>query len=318
LLSVDPISSKDVGELVYPTISLKNIGNMPIHEIPLSIKVNNVEVVTETIDTLLNPGDSLVYTFEMPYSVPNATEQQPYYQMKVEIDLSCDGVPGNNSNTKFYNVNVEGSIDLSIVQVLKPLADSCKQGFEKVYPSLEVYNSGTGYAEHPILYVLIDSVGVQIQAFSETLDDVVSQGTISYNCSNYYTVPNFDGKYNVVFKIEFAKDANKANNSTTVTTCATKKPDKVENYSDVLWTLGQNKPNPATSSVSIPYSLPKEGMITFKVMTINGQILHQESINVNEGSHELEFNTETLANGIYYYAMEYEGQRIVKKMTIQK
>ena len=66
--------------------------------------------------------------------------------MKVAIDLDCDGNSNNNSSSKFYNVNVEGSIDLSIVQILYPLKDSCLSGHTKVYPSIEVFNSGTGYA----------------------------------------------------------------------------------------------------------------------------------------------------------------------------
>lgn len=101
-------------------------------------------MIWETIDTLLNPGDSIIYTFTQPYSVPNATEQQPYYQMTIEIDLRCDGVKANNNHTKYYNVNIEGSIDLLITEIFHPEADSCKLGFTKIYPSLEVYNGGTG------------------------------------------------------------------------------------------------------------------------------------------------------------------------------
>jgi hypothetical protein len=32
----------------------------------------------------------------------------------------------------------------------------------------------------------------------------------------------------------------------------------------------------------------------------------------------MEFNTHNLSDGVYYYSMDYEGQRIVKKMSIQK
>ncbi|MDD2688159.1 MAG: hypothetical protein PHI54_06890 [Bacteroidales bacterium] len=53
-------------------------------------------------------------------------------------------------------------------------------------------------------------------------------------------------------------------------------------------------------------------------MTVSGQILHTIDIPSLAGTHSLEFDTDHFANGIYYYSMQYKGQRIVKKMTIQK
>ncbi|MDD4210051.1 MAG: T9SS type A sorting domain-containing protein, partial [Bacteroidales bacterium] len=84
------------------------------------------------------------------------------------------------------------------------------------------------------------------------------------------------------------------------------------------WTMGQNIPNPASTITKVPYNVPQEGTIVFKVMSINGQLLYKEDINASAGSQYLELNTDNLSNGIYYYSMEYKGQRIVKKLTIQK
>jgi hypothetical protein len=317
LVEVDPIDSKDEGDLVYPTVHITNKGNMPINGMALILSINNVQVLTENIDTLLNAGDTITYTFENPYTVPYASEQQPYYQMKVAIDLDCDGNSNNNSSSKFYNVNVEGSIDLSIVQILYPLKDSCLSGHTKVYPSIEVFNSGTGYAQGAKLYVLVDSAEVQTQSFVETLDDVPSQTSITFNCSKYYVVPNFKDTYTVTFSIEFEKDANQGNNSKSVVACA-KEGVSVPTMTALSWSLGQNIPNPAAANMSIPYTLPEDGKVQFKVMSINGQVLYQESIDAVQGVQYLDFNADNLAVGIYYYSMEYKGQRIVKKMTIQK
>jgi hypothetical protein len=317
LVEVDPIDSKDEGDLVYPTVHITNKGNMPINGMALILSINNVQVLTENIDTLLNAGDTITYTFENPYTVPYASEQQPYYQMKVAIDLDCDGNSNNNSSSKFYNVNVEGSIDLSIVQILYPLKDSCLSGHTKVYPSIEVFNSGTGYAQGAKLYVLVDSAEVQTQSFVETLDDVPSQTSITFNCSKYYVVPNFKDTYTVTFSIEFEKDANQGNNSKSVVACA-EEVVSVPTMTALSWSLGQNIPNPAAANMSIPYTLPEDGKVQFKVMSINGQVLYQESIDAVQGVQYLDFNADNLAVGIYYYSMEYKGQRIVKKMTIQK
>ena len=71
-------------------------------------------------------------------------------------------------------------------------------------------------------------------------------------------------------------------------------------------------------STLIPYTIPNDGKLTFKVMTISGQVLYAENIHGLSGSHYVELSTESLAAGIYYYSMEYEGQTIVKKLTVQK
>ena len=51
---------------------------------------------------------------------------------------------------------------------------------------------------------------------------------------------------------------------------------------------------------------------------INEQVLYANTMHVLKGSHLLEYNIASFADGIYYYSMEYEGERIIKKMTIQK
>jgi len=309
---------KEEEDLVFPTVTLTNIGNMPINQIPMSVIVNNVVVFTETIDTLLHQGDTISYTFSQSYTVPHASEQQPYYQMKIQIDLNCDGNTTNNSHIKYYDVDVPLSIDLTITSILTPEADSCEVGFSKIYPSLEIYNAGTGYAQGATLYVFVDSLGTQIKSYAESLDDILSQGTITHICVKSYAVPNFTGNYTVSFYIDFPTDADKSNNTASVVTCAKKSGVGIGVMDETTWMLGQNIPNPATSNTLIPYTIPQEGKVSFKVMSVNGQILYNKEIEASSGTHYVELNTAGLSNGIYYYSMEYQGQRIVKKMTIQK
>jgi hypothetical protein len=84
------------------------------------------------------------------------------------------------------------------------------------------------------------------------------------------------------------------------------------------WSIGQNQPNPVMQTTQIPYTIPEDGMLTFNVMSINGQNIHNELIQAQSGSHFIEFNTQNLSNGIYYYSIIYQGVSICKKMTVQK
>jgi hypothetical protein len=247
---------------------------MPIHTIPMSVMINNATVFTETLDTLLNPGDTIGYTFVQSYTVPTASEQQPYYQMKVELSLSCDGNLSNNSHSKYYNVDIPGSIDLAIISIYNPEADSSKEGFTKVYSSIKVENKGTGYAQGAVLYVFIDSASIQVWDFSEMLDDIPGQDSINYTCKYFYPVPNFNDVYTVSFYIAYADDKDVSNNSASVTTHAKEVIVGINEMSEKKCSMGQNIPNPATATTVIPYVIPQEGKVSFKVMSINGQILY--------------------------------------------
>jgi hypothetical protein len=85
-----------------------------------------------------------------------------------------------------------------------------------------------------------------------------------------------------------------------------------------VFTLGQNIPNPATNSTRIDYSIPEAGEVIFHVHSISGQLLYSKTIEAVSGKHSLELNTSTLAAGIYFYSIEYKGQRLVKRMSVRK
>ncbi|MDR1182163.1 MAG: T9SS type A sorting domain-containing protein, partial [Bacteroidales bacterium] len=83
-----------------------------------------------------------------------------------------------------------------------------------------------------------------------------------------------------------------------------------------MFTLSQNIPNPANSSTRINYGIPEAGTVVFHVHSVSGQLLYSKTIETPSGKQSLELNTSTFAAGIYFYSIEYKGQRIVKRMMI--
>jgi len=67
----------------------------------------------------------------------------------------------------------------------------------------------------------------------------------------------------------------------------------------------------------IRYSVPQDGEVNFKIYSTNRQLLYNKVENVSFGEHELVINTSNFASGIYFYTMEFEGQRITKRMSIK-
>ena len=92
----------------------------------------------------------------------------------------------------------------------------------------------------------------------------------------------------------------------------------IRNVEQLDWSLGQNIPNPAGNVTVLPFTLPQEGMVHISVMTANGQVIYRQELQGEAGGNRLELNTSDWASGLYYYSMEYRGQRITRKMNIAR
>ena len=84
------------------------------------------------------------------------------------------------------------------------------------------------------------------------------------------------------------------------------------------WSVGQNVPNPAAELTRIPYVIPEAGVLTLRIMGMNGQVLYREDVNAEAGNGDIRVNLSDLAAGVYYYSVEYRGERIVKKMNVTR
>lgn len=95
--------------------------------------------------------------------------------------------------------------------------------------------------------------------------------------------------------------------------------------------LSQNYPNPFNPTTSVEFELPEPAIVTLNVYNVLGQVvaelLNQEELDM--GTHELEFDAQNLASGVYFYQLVVEaiedeensiaqsGSRaIVKKMLL--
>ncbi|MBO4282278.1 MAG: T9SS type A sorting domain-containing protein, partial [Bacteroidales bacterium] len=143
--------------------------------------------------------------------------------------------------------------------------------------------------------------------------------TKDYAFTMNYKVPNYTGTYTLVAYIEaYANDADNSNDTLSASFACTKDSTGIGNANAIDWTMGQNIPNPASSVTRIPYTLPQDGSVTFSVMNMNGQLLLRQEVRAEAGQNSIELNTGDWANGVYYYSMEYQGQRIVRKMSVNR
>jgi Secretion system C-terminal sorting domain len=81
--------------------------------------------------------------------------------------------------------------------------------------------------------------------------------------------------------------------------------------------LAQNHPNPFNPETSITFGLKEAGYVTLKVFNTNGQeVATLAQGNRARGEYVISFNGHNLASGIYFYVLEANNFRSLKKMLL--
>jgi len=142
------------------------------------------------------------------------------------------------------------------------------------------------------------ALGAILQIFQ---DDDGDDGTIK--CSEL-------GIWDVALTAAEALDLDKATNSTVgiLNLQASRNSD-----------LGQNFPNPFSTSTTFPYQIKESGNVTFRIIDLTGkeiEVINQG--NKTPGDYQLVLQTEKLNNGIYYFQMTTNNKVSTKKMVVFK
>jgi len=94
--------------------------------------------------------------------------------------------------------------------------------------------------------------------------------------------------------------------------------------SPILTTLKANYPNPFNPTTTIAFDTHKKGHVTVDIYNVKGQKVKTVANSVLEaGSHKVVWNGQddnghSVSSGIYFYRMQTEGYRAVKKMVLMK
>lgn len=83
--------------------------------------------------------------------------------------------------------------------------------------------------------------------------------------------------------------------------------------------LGQNHPNPFKQSTTINYQLPDDGFVSLKVYNVIGsEVACLVNSNKTRGSHTIQFNSNDLNSGVYFYTLRFGDQVKSNKMFVIK
>jgi len=313
VVGIDTIYTMSSGDVVKPTVYVVNTGNLTAEKVSLRMKVNDENDIVEVSNQPLKAGDTLKYTFTQGFTVPDVSADQPFYFLSVESEMSCDMDATNDVYNYVGGVNLK---DMSVYSIGTPNPQICDTGKKEIYVNINLYNYSDVVVDSATVHVIVDSANTVYAEFTELVTNV-AVGNTNMSLHTSYKVPNFNGTYKVTVYVENVKgEMNNSNDTASVEVCAVKNDVSVKDFDADLFQLGQNIPNPAALRTVIPFNLPQDGNVRLSVMSANGQMLLTTEIRANAGSNNYELDVEQLAAGIYYYSMEYKGQRLVRKMNV--
>ena len=143
-----------------------------------------------------------------------------------------------------------------------------------------------------------------INAFSET----------PYTFTNAYVVPDVY-YYNILVYID-SQDTIFTNDTLRMDSIATNKEVGINEINGATIFVSQNIPNPAHDIAMFTYSVPTDGKVLFTVYSVSGQTLYVRTEDAKSGENTLEVSVSNLSAGLYFYSMEFDGKRVVRKMVV--
>jgi hypothetical protein len=83
------------------------------------------------------------------------------------------------------------------------------------------------------------------------------------------------------------------------------------------YSLAQNRPNPASGSCVIEYSIPEDNQVVLRLFDMNGNLIQVlENKFRSAGKYQVHLNTSRFRSGAYYYRMESGTFRDTKKLIV--
>lgn len=82
--------------------------------------------------------------------------------------------------------------------------------------------------------------------------------------------------------------------------------------------LAQSYPNPASSTIDIPFTLPHMATITITLVDQNGKVVKTSSGKYPEGSSSLSIDVRDLPSGSYLYVLSTDEVRLARRLTVAR
>ena len=340
VLSLTGIVKSPINDYIYnDTVTKRTEGIMSITDIAASAVVVDTGDQLNTYIALVidNVGARGVNNFEVGYWVDNDTTtlvRETYYRALPLAALStgyyrfASSLPARSSGYRIVNafVHVDGDNDSSNdtttviatqyvdIEVTRVLVEENANNDCRVFLELQNVGNTAVVGQDLRLRAVINGSDSNSTTYEEYR---VDPGDIIH-LELRRRIPKSPTRSYVGMGMirAVAGDNNRANDQTTVV--------DVINYFEGAPTvngdnlvLEQNYPNPFTQQTTIPFTLPNAAKVRFFIMDAMGHIVHRAENVYQAGSHFITIDMEAYAAGVYYYGIEVNGQRQMRKMILR-
>jgi hypothetical protein len=297
------------------TIEVTNYGSAPQSTVPVTLRMNGMVIASGTLTALIPPQGTATFTFNPGFVVPATS-----YTLCASTSLTGDAYTANDQICTFFTP-LPALNDVGVTQVLEPIPDSLNRiCFDHpLYPyaydmKVRIQNFGQNQQTSiPLQYSFVSGGPVH----NHTWTGVLPPGGFTDVVLPEKFRPVL-GTQQVCVRTALVTDNIVSNNEACKTYLGVSCVPGIEKPTESGFALLQNRPNPAGTSTTIGFQVPEAGTVTFGVVNMMGQVLGIQRKEVFTGSHEMELDLSSYASGIYFYFIEYNGQRLTKKMVVRR
>ena len=239
------------------------------------------------------------YSFQQ--TLPTRTARYDHVCAFIHIDGDND--PTNDTTTTIASQYVD--IKVRKVQIEENMYDTC-------HVRLELENIGNMLCSRQLKL----KATINGQSISTNLYRPIAPGQVYHVDFNTTIAKSPTRTYQGVGSCTVLSDILSDNNSTDVI--------EVINYFEGIplvdtegYALGQNYPNPFHDATTIDFRIPVSASVRFAVVDIFGRIVYQTAARYAAGEHSINLSADILPAGVYFYSIECNGHRFMRKMIIQ-
>ena len=306
---------------VRPQVIVVNRGNLPLKSLELAALVyGQTGSLLDSLPGLvleIGVDSQYVYMFPSGYKVPNMTG---IYSLEIRMKVPEGDVSPNDNGIIRRNLlsKKNNTVDLQMLSV--SLTDTgLLTGGTWVRPRVCMANPMRNVtAKNVQVYVSVsDSSGQGLSLLRQQVDSIAMADTVELCFSDSFQVPDYTGRFFV--KAYFQADRWETDYSNDTLSCMfqCQRPDAVFEAVRIKWQLGQNIPNPAAGRTLVPLTLPEAGMVRLQLYSVTGMLLYRQECELYAGENFIPLELGGYAAGVYFYSVEYKGERKVIKMNVK-
>ena len=285
---IAPVSGLNLTNSEDVIVEIKNFGSEPVDSLYVGYKVDGIEIVIDTIRSVLNPYTSIQHTFSIPADLSLFKE----YRFKIFSILPQDDFIGND--TLIITIENIPTIDVGILSFESPVQKTYYSDEEQV--SVWIGNLGTiSVSDFPVYYSVNDSILV-----ADFVDTLINAGdSILFTFSSPADLSDFQSYY-ILCYTQLNEDTIYYNDSVFIT---------IEHQTNLKqvpfdWLTEISLfPNPARDFLNLSVKTTSEGKFIIRIMNLKGQVISEKTCYVSEGFQTINIPINTLNQGPYLFTI---------------